>query len=93
MRNKYFPKTFQAYIQEHILSKAQDSAEPLDSVGREWTPGVDYVILGDKPLNKVSRCQKQRSLAFLIKHLKTGRKLVLKVRFKTQNDIDLCRVA
>ena len=70
---------FQDYIKQNILENTHDLSTPLDVPGREWSPGIDYVILGDKPINKVIPGQKQRSLVFLIKHLKTGRKLVLKV--------------
>lgn len=78
-------RELQAYIKENILDSTHDVSTPLDTPGREWTPGIDYVILGDKPINKVHPGQKQRSLVFLIKHLKTGRKLVLKIMVNLLN--------
>jgi len=55
----------------------------IDAPHREWVPGIDYVILGRQQVvhhtcpndDNVPKC-----LSFLIKHLKTGRKLHLKVR-------------
>ena len=75
---------FQNFIKERFLSKAHTHSETqlFETPGKEWTPGRDYVILGDKPLNKVRQGHQPRSLSFLIKHIKTGRKLVLKVSSK-----------
>lgn len=71
------------------------STEPLneqfDAPYREWVPGVDYVIIGRQHVEEMMESQQNgtpKYLSFLIKHLKTGRRLILKMllRFRKRGD-------
>lgn len=55
-------------IKEHWFKEI--SFAPLDVANREWTPGNDFVLIGDGPINQISEGQRDGScsLVFQIKH-------------------------
>lgn len=91
----------QEILRSTLLAHAvirKPSTETLDAPHREWVPGVDYVIVGrhqSEDFLENSESGLPRHISFLIKHLKTGRRLILKMllRFHKRGDVqadDLC---
>lgn len=54
----------------------------IDTPMKEWFPGTDYVVNGDRPIKSETSCLE--SLTFLIKHLKSGKFCDLKVYYTFQ---------
>lgn len=50
----------------------------IDTPMKEWFPGTDYVVNGDRPIKSETSCLE--SLTFLIKHLKSGKFCDLKMK-------------
>ncbi|XP_060598794.1 uncharacterized protein LOC132752482 isoform X2 [Ruditapes philippinarum] len=87
-----FQEILRESLQNFALSPCS-TVEQLDAPHREWVPGVDYVIIGRQHLEDMvdpNQVYMPKQLSFLIKHLKTGRKLVLKMllRFRKRGEAD-----
>lgn len=66
--NEHSIVTLKNKVKEHWLKK--NNQVPLDVANREWTPGNDFVLMGDRPINQISEGQRDGScsLVFQIKH-------------------------
>ncbi|XP_062574764.1 uncharacterized protein LOC134236607 [Saccostrea cucullata] len=54
------------------------SEQPVDTPMKEWFPGTDYVVNGDRPTK--TETNGTESLTFLIRHLKSGKFCDLKMK-------------
>lgn len=73
-KDSYFP-----ILKQKVKQKWSElsTKTPIDTPMKEWFPGTDYVVNGDRPIK--SEKNGVKSLTFLIKHLKSGKFCDLKV--------------
>lgn len=74
---EYF-KVLNDKLKQKLISPPSDVVL-IDTPMKEWFPGTDYVVNGDRPIKTETSCLE--SLTFLIKHLKSGKFCDLKVYY------------
>lgn len=73
---EYF-KVLAKKLQQKLIFPPSDVIS-IDTPMKEWFPGTDYVVNGDRPIKTETSCLE--SLTFLIKHLKSGKFCDLKMK-------------
>ncbi|XP_052781431.1 ankycorbin-like [Mya arenaria] len=76
-------------VRNHILASPEGADSDIDAPYRKWQAGVDFVVLGPHPVECRPVVQGDHlplRLSFQIKHLKSGKRLLLKTTVHRQRD-------